>query len=119
MNEQIETYRDAMLVAYIEGDFQLFERIVNVLKDIISDEKFHKDLNEYENEREKKLKKIFKDADERARKAIEEQKTPELWNTLGEIQTSLSDAIVKLESEYYDTIKTYIVEYIRRKYGET
>lgn len=119
MNEQIETYRDALLAAYIEGDIQLFERIVSVLKDVINDEKFHNDLKEYENEREKKLKELFRDADERARIAVESQKSPELWNTLGEIQTSLSDAILKLENEYYDTIKTYIVEYIRRKYGET
>lgn len=117
--QQVEMYKEALLNAYVNGDVAAFERARKVIEDLIDDKVFHDDLKDYEEKRKQKLKKLFEDADKRAKEAVERLKSPELWNYLGTVQNELSVAVSQLENEYYDTVKSYIVGWVRNKYGSS
>ena len=105
---------EQLLEAIAKSDMRGINISLNNIKEIITDETFHKGLNEYQKEFENFTQEVEKNV-------INAVKNPSEIKTMDDILNIVNQGIKDSGSaygEYIDKIKTYILEWIK-KYPDT
>ena len=114
LNIHIPQQLESFLNAWGNGDADSMARIKKNMDDLIKDETFQKDIKDYDSNRQKKLDELMKKALDGVKTAAQAEKLDEIYIDIEEIKNDLNEALAGIESEYWNSIRTYIVEWISR-----
>lgn len=106
--QQMENF----LNAFAQGDADLMTRIKKNLEDLIQDKTFQKDIGDYDRNRQKKLDELMKKALDGVKTAVQADKLDEIYIDIEEIKNDLNAALVGIESEYWNNVRTYVVGWV-------
>jgi len=90
---------DLFLDAIVQGNENVLHTTLSNIKDIVVDETFHKDLDDYEKQLDDKIKSIEK-------KALETIKADSKAKTLDDVINTVNVAVKDVNTEYNEYIKT-------------
>ena len=109
---------EGMMNSFQKADIASLERSLSNIINLIKDEKFHRDIKDYQKKRMEKIEELSKKALD-ATKTIKESKSfSELYVDIDEIKNDLVSSIEVVELDYWDHIKEYITLYINKEENE-
>jgi len=109
---------EGLMIAFQKADIPLLERSLNNIKNLVKDDKFHKDIKDYQDKRMKKIEELSSKAFEAAKTINDAKNFSELYIDVEEIKNDLITSIETIEQDYWDHIKEYITLYINEETKE-
>ena len=106
---------EGIMIAFQKADIPLLERSLNNIKNLVKDDKFHKDIKDYQDKRVNKIEELTNKAFDAAKTINDAKSFSELYIDIEEIKNDLITAIETIEQDYWDHIKEYITLYINEE----
>jgi len=104
---------EVVFKAVDESDIDLFFNGIEDLKNLINDQGFTDDIQEYDNQRKQRIEQAKQNCIESIRKALEAKKIDDIFLSIAEAETLLEAELNDAHIDFMDTIKTYIISYIQ------
>lgn len=108
--QRIET----LLEAYNNADIDLFESTVKDIKEMVTDQDFNKDVDDYENEKTVTITNAKKTCKEKFLEIYQQNDDEDLFlENISQQEETLLENINQAISDYMLVTKTYIINYIK------
>ena len=106
---------EGLMLAFQKADVPFLERCLNNIVNLVKDDKFQKDIKEYQERRMKKIEELTSKALDAARTVKDAKSFSELYVDVEEIKNDLVSSIDLVEQDYWDHIKEYVTLYLHEE----
>lgn len=106
---------DNFLQAYASGDMGALERVKDNLVSVVDDVGFKKAVDDYNVERKNKFDSLVKNALESVETLVKSNKSIDLFSGIDEIRNVLQIDLNMMESEYWSTVREYVVGWMKKQ----
>lgn len=114
MNAHLPQQVENLLNGFAQGDAALLERIKTNIKDIVQDKTFLKDMDDYDKRKLEKITELMNKAKDAIKTMVETKNPDELFVDAQGILNDLTTALGTIEGEYWDTIKSYVIGWMKQ-----